>query len=106
VETSRERSNEPSGSVKCWELPSGCTNCGVASGTEHHRPSYQPKSSYSVSTGQFLRYANRVATGLSSKTQRTALPCPTTAPLPSRDKSSYSRSEFVPYAVMHVCWPV
>jgi hypothetical protein len=29
--------NEPSGSIKCWELPSGCTACGLSSGTQLHR---------------------------------------------------------------------
>jgi hypothetical protein len=24
-----ELGNEPSGSIKCWELASGCTNCGL-----------------------------------------------------------------------------
>jgi hypothetical protein len=23
-------------SIKCWELPSGCTSCGLSSGTELH----------------------------------------------------------------------
>jgi hypothetical protein len=31
--------NEPSGSIKCWELPNGCTTCGLSSGTELHRVS-------------------------------------------------------------------
>jgi hypothetical protein len=31
--------NEPSGSIKCWELPSGCTTCGLSSGTQLHRVS-------------------------------------------------------------------
>jgi hypothetical protein len=31
--------NEPSGSMKCWELPSGCTTCGLSSGTQLHRVS-------------------------------------------------------------------
>jgi hypothetical protein len=30
---------EPSGSIKCWELPSGCTTCGLSSGTQLHRVS-------------------------------------------------------------------
>jgi hypothetical protein len=30
----------PSGSIKCWELPSGCTSCGPSSGTQLHRVSY------------------------------------------------------------------
>jgi hypothetical protein len=31
--------NEPSGSIKCWELPNGCTTCGLLSGTHLHRVS-------------------------------------------------------------------
>jgi hypothetical protein len=31
--------DEPSGSMKCWELPSGCTSCGLSSGTQLHRVS-------------------------------------------------------------------
>jgi hypothetical protein len=39
VESSCELGNEPSGSIKCWELPSGCTSCGHSSGTQLHRVS-------------------------------------------------------------------
>jgi hypothetical protein len=39
VESSCELGNEPSGSIKCWELPSGCTSCGLSSGTQLHRVS-------------------------------------------------------------------
>jgi hypothetical protein len=39
-ESSCERGNEPSGSIKCWELPSGCTSSGLSSGTQLHRVSY------------------------------------------------------------------
>jgi hypothetical protein len=35
----RELGNEPSGSIKCWELPSGCTSCGLSNGTQLHRVS-------------------------------------------------------------------
>jgi hypothetical protein len=28
--------NEPSGSIKCWELQNGCTTCGISSGTQLH----------------------------------------------------------------------
>jgi hypothetical protein len=28
-----ELCNEPSGSIKCWELPSGCTGCDKMLGT-------------------------------------------------------------------------
>jgi hypothetical protein len=36
VESSCELGNEPSGSMKCWELLSGCTSCGLSSGTQLH----------------------------------------------------------------------
>jgi hypothetical protein len=39
VESSCERGNEPSGSIKCWELPSGSITCGLSSGTHLHRVS-------------------------------------------------------------------
>jgi hypothetical protein len=26
-------------SIKCWELPNGCTTCGLSSGTQLHRVS-------------------------------------------------------------------
>jgi hypothetical protein len=39
LDSSCERGNEPSGSIKCWELPSGCTSCGLSSGTQLHRVS-------------------------------------------------------------------
>jgi hypothetical protein len=34
--------NEPSGSIKCWELPNGCTTFGLPSGTRLCRVSYEP----------------------------------------------------------------
>jgi hypothetical protein len=37
VESSCESGNEPSGSIKCWELPNGCTTCGLSSDTQLHR---------------------------------------------------------------------
>jgi hypothetical protein len=40
VESSCELVNEPSGSIKCWELPNGCTTFGLSSGTQLHRVSY------------------------------------------------------------------
>jgi hypothetical protein len=46
VESSCELGNEPSGSIKCWELPSGCTTCGLSSGT-------QLPQGWLVSQGQF-----------------------------------------------------
>jgi hypothetical protein len=36
VESSCELGNEPSDSIKCWELPSGCTSCGLSCGTQVH----------------------------------------------------------------------
>jgi hypothetical protein len=39
MESSCELGNEPSGSIKCWELPNGCTTCGLSSGTQLHRVS-------------------------------------------------------------------
>jgi hypothetical protein len=32
--------NEPSGSIKCWELPNGCTTCGLSCGARLHRVSW------------------------------------------------------------------
>jgi hypothetical protein len=40
VESSCELGNEPSGFIKCWELSSGCTTCGLSSGTQLHRVGY------------------------------------------------------------------
>jgi hypothetical protein len=37
VDSSCELGNEPSGSIKCWEIPSGCTSCGLSSDTQLHR---------------------------------------------------------------------
>jgi hypothetical protein len=36
VESSCKLGNEPSGSIKCWELPNGCTTCGLSSGVQLH----------------------------------------------------------------------
>jgi hypothetical protein len=36
VESSCELGNEPSGFMKCLELPNGCTTCGLPSGTQLH----------------------------------------------------------------------
>jgi hypothetical protein len=36
VESSCKLGNEPSGSIKCWELPSCSTTCGLSSGTQLH----------------------------------------------------------------------
>jgi hypothetical protein len=46
VESCCELSNEPSGSIKCWELPSGCKRCGLSSGTQLHRVSLVIASCY------------------------------------------------------------
>jgi hypothetical protein len=40
VESSCEHRDEASGSIKCWELPSGCVTCGLSSGTQPHRINY------------------------------------------------------------------
>jgi hypothetical protein len=48
VESSCKLGNEPSGSIKCWELPNGCTTCGLSSGTQPH--------SYLVSFQCFCRH--------------------------------------------------
>jgi hypothetical protein len=40
VESCCELGNEPSGSIKCWKLPSGCTTCGLSSGTQLHIVSF------------------------------------------------------------------
>jgi hypothetical protein len=40
VEGSCKLGNEPSGSIKCWELPNGCTTCGLSCGIRLHRVSY------------------------------------------------------------------
>jgi hypothetical protein len=40
MESSCKLGNEPSGSIKCWELSNGCTTCGLSSGTQLHRVSY------------------------------------------------------------------
>jgi hypothetical protein len=34
-----ERGNEPWGSTKCWNLPSGCTTFGLSSSAQLHRVS-------------------------------------------------------------------
>jgi hypothetical protein len=39
VKSSCKLGNELSGSIKCWELPNGCTTCGLSSGTQLHRVS-------------------------------------------------------------------
>jgi hypothetical protein len=36
VESSCKLGNEPSGSIKCWELPNDCTTGGLSSGTQLH----------------------------------------------------------------------
>jgi hypothetical protein len=39
VESSFKPGDEPSGSIKCWELPRGCTTCGLSSGTQLYKVS-------------------------------------------------------------------
>jgi hypothetical protein len=40
VESPCECGNELSGSIKCWELPSGYTTCGLSSRAQLHRVSF------------------------------------------------------------------
>jgi hypothetical protein len=46
VESSCELGNEPSGSIKFWELLSGCTSCVPSSGTQLHRVSISDKTGF------------------------------------------------------------
>jgi hypothetical protein len=39
-DSSCELGNEPSGFIKCWELPNGCTACGLSCGTRLHGVMY------------------------------------------------------------------
>jgi hypothetical protein len=55
VESSCELGNEPSGSIKCWELPSGCTTCGLSSSTQLHRVSYNGNYIKEAEIGQIYR---------------------------------------------------
>jgi hypothetical protein len=58
VESSCELGNEPSGSIKCSELPRGCTSCGLSSGTQLHRVSYVRNfelHGYNVEIGMYIR---------------------------------------------------
>jgi hypothetical protein len=41
MESSCERGNEPSGSIKCRELSNGHTTDGLSSGTQLHRVCYE-----------------------------------------------------------------
>jgi hypothetical protein len=50
VESSCELGKEPSGSIKCWELPKGCTSCGLSSGTQLHRVSLVILNSHKILT--------------------------------------------------------
>jgi hypothetical protein len=52
VESSCKLGNEPSGSIKCWKLPSGCTSCCLSSGTQLHRVSWLSTCS------QYVPYCN------------------------------------------------
>jgi hypothetical protein len=56
VENSCELGNKPSGSIKCWELPSGCTTCDLSSGTQLHRVSYSHIPDYVVLFSSFLAF--------------------------------------------------
>jgi hypothetical protein len=53
VESSCELGNGSSGSIKCWKLPSGCTTCGLFSGTQPHRVS----SVFVIWQGPFINAA-------------------------------------------------
>jgi hypothetical protein len=39
VESAGKLGDDPSGFMKYWELPSGCTTCVLSSGTQLHRVS-------------------------------------------------------------------
>jgi hypothetical protein len=41
VESSCKLGNEPSDSIKRWELPNNCTTCGLSSGTQLHRVKFE-----------------------------------------------------------------
>jgi hypothetical protein len=63
VESSCELGNEPLGSIKCWELPSGCTTCGLSSGTQLHRVSefsYKMDVIFSFETPAHMRTTNAI----------------------------------------------
>jgi hypothetical protein len=56
VESSCELGNESSGSIKCWELSSCCTTCGLSSGTQLHRvSSLVSKEEYIVPETSYVR---------------------------------------------------
>jgi hypothetical protein len=62
MESSCELGNELSGSIKCWELPSGCISCGLLSGTQLHRVSKLVSVYYHSITHSF--YGSKcIATG-------------------------------------------
>jgi hypothetical protein len=56
VESSCELGNEPLGSIKCWELPSGCTTCGLSSGAELHRVRLSDTLSLDIGAHPKIRY--------------------------------------------------
>jgi hypothetical protein len=56
VENSCKLDNEPSGSIKCRELPSGCTTCGLSSGTQLHRVSQSSVGGTVVSSDGTSKY--------------------------------------------------
>jgi hypothetical protein len=58
VESSCELDNEPSGSIKCWELPSGCTSFGLSSGTQLHRVSCQ-RGSINMATSKHYEHTGK-----------------------------------------------
>jgi hypothetical protein len=56
VESSCKLGNEPSGSIKCWELTNGCTTCGLSSGTQLHRVSYLTDSDFGCTVFNYEKY--------------------------------------------------
>jgi hypothetical protein len=44
VESSCKLGIEPSVSIKCWELPNGCTTCGLSSGTQCYNATFWQSS--------------------------------------------------------------
>jgi hypothetical protein len=62
MESSCELGNEPSGSIKCWELPNGCTSCGMSSGTQLHIISFiNMKNVVFLDVTQCCSYKNNVS---------------------------------------------
>jgi hypothetical protein len=61
VQSSCKLGNEPSGSIKCWELPNGCTTCGLSSSTQLHIVSYvHSVMSYGIIFSGSLTYSSLI----------------------------------------------